>query len=52
MVTNIRRADINRDERRVVLELERKADEIERGIARITGKGVRGDPVVGHIVEG
>ena len=52
MVTNIRRADINRDEGRVVLELERKADDIERGIARVTGKGVRVDPVTGDIVEG
>ncbi|MDH4067631.1 MAG: NIL domain-containing protein [Dehalococcoidia bacterium] len=52
VVTNIRRADINGDKGWVVLELEGKADDIERGIAWITGKGVRVDPIVGDIVEG
>jgi hypothetical protein len=36
----------------VVLELERKVDDIERGIVWVTGKGVRVDPVIGDIVEG
>jgi ABC-type methionine transport system ATPase subunit len=52
VVTNIRRADINGDKGWVVLELEGKAEDIERGIAWVTGKGVRVDPVVGDIVEG
>lgn len=52
VVTNIRRADINGDKGWVVLELEGKVDDIERGIAWITGKGVRVDPIVGDIVEG
>jgi hypothetical protein len=43
---------MNGDKGRVVPELERKADDIERGIVWVTGKGVRVDPVVGHIVEG
>jgi ABC-type methionine transport system ATPase subunit len=52
VVTNIRRADINGDKGWVVLELEGKVEDIERGIAWVTSKGVRVDPVVGDIVEG
>ena len=52
VVTNIRRADINGDKGWVILELEGKVDDIERGIAWVTGKGVRVDPVIGDIVEG
>lgn len=52
IVTNIRRADINGDKGWVVLELEGKEEDIERGIAWVTSKGVRVDPVVGDIVEG
>jgi ABC-type methionine transport system ATPase subunit len=52
IVTNIRRADMNGDKGWVVLELEGKVEDIERGIAWVTGKGVRVDPVFGDIVEG
>jgi len=52
IVTNIRRADVNGDTGWVVLELEGKGENIERGIAWVTGKGVRVDPVGGDIVEG
>jgi len=52
VVTNIRRADISGDKGWVVLELQGKVDDIERGIAWVTDKGVRVDPVVGDIVEG
>jgi hypothetical protein len=52
IVTNIRRADVNGDKGWVVLELEGKGEDIERGIAWVTGKGVRVDPVGGDIVEG
>jgi len=52
IVTNIRRADVNGDKGWVVLELEGKGENIERGIAWVTGKGVRVDPVGGDIVEG
>lgn len=52
VVTNIRRADINGDKGWVVLELEGKVDDIERGIVWVTGKGVRVDPAIGDIVEG
>ena len=52
VVTNIRRADVNGDKGWVVLELEGDEEDIERGIAWVTSKGVRGDPVIGDIVEG
>lgn len=52
VVTNIRRADVNGDKGWVVLELEGEGKDIERGIAWVTGKGVRVDPVGGDIVEG
>ena len=52
VVTNIRRADVSEDRGWVVLELEGEEEEIERGIAWVTSKGVRVDPVIGDIVEG
>jgi len=52
VVTNIRRADVSEDKGWVVLELEGEEKEIERGIAWVTAKGVRVDPVIGDIVEG
>ncbi len=52
VVTNIRRADISEDKGWVVLELEGEEKDIEQGIAWVTSKGVRVDPVVGDIVEG
>lgn len=52
VVTNIRRADVNGGKGWVVLELEGRREDIERGIAWVTNKGVRVDPAVGDIVEG
>ncbi len=52
IVTNIRRADVSADRGWVVLELEGQEDDIEQGIAWVTSKGVRVDPVIGDIVEG
>jgi len=52
VVTNIRRADISEDKGWVVLELDGEEKEIEEGIAWVTSKGVRVDPVIGDIVEG
>jgi ABC-type methionine transport system ATPase subunit len=52
IVPNIRRADISEDKGWVVLELEGEEKEIEQGIAWVTAKGVRVDPVIGDIVEG
>ena len=52
VVTNIRRADVSENKGWVVLELEGEEKEIEQGVAWVTSKGVRVDPVVGDIVEG
>lgn len=52
VVTNIRRADISEDKGWVVLELEGEENDIEQGIAWVTSKGVRVDPVSGDMVEG
>jgi len=52
VVTNIRRADVSGDKGWVVLELEGEENNIEQGIAWVTAKGVRVDPVTGDVVEG
>ena len=52
VVTNIRRADVSDDKGWVVLELEGEENNIEQGIAWVTAKGVRVDPVTGDVVEG
>ncbi len=52
VITNIRRADISDDKGWVVLELEGDPEQIERGLAWVTTKGVRVDPIIGDVVEG
>lgn len=52
VVTSIRRADVSENKGWVVLELEGNERDIEQGLAWISGKGVRVDPVDGDIVEG
>ena len=52
VVPNIRRADISEDKGWVVLELEGEEEDIEAGIAWLTSKGIRVDPVTGDIMEG
>lgn len=45
IVTNIHRADISEDMGWVVLDLDGEENDIEQGIAWVTSKGVRVDPV-------
>ena len=52
VVTNIRRADISENKGWVVLELEGEEENIERGIAWVTARGVRVDPATGDVMEG
>jgi hypothetical protein len=52
IVTNIRRADVTESRGWVVLELEGEDADIEEGMAWVTRKGIRVDPVVGDVVEG
>ena len=52
VITNIHRADISEDKGWIVLELEGEENNIEQGIAWVTSKGVRVDPVTEDMVEG
>ena len=52
VVTNIRQADVSANKGWVILELEGEEKDLEQGIAWVTSKGVRVDPVIGDIVEG
>ncbi len=52
IVTNVRRADVTENRGWVVLELEGEEKDIEQGIAWVTSKGVRVDPVAGDVIEG
>jgi hypothetical protein len=52
IVTNIRRASVVEDQGWVILELDGERSEIDRGIAWVTEKGVRVDPVPGDVVDG
>ena len=45
VVTNILRADISEDRGWIVLELEGEEKDIEEGIAWVTARGVRVEPV-------
>ena len=45
LMTNILHANVSEDKGWVVLELEGNEDDIEQGIAWVTSKGVRADPV-------
>jgi len=51
IVTNIRRADVDRDEGWVMLELLGEPEELERGVAYLSERGVRVDPAEGDLVE-
>ncbi|MEK7847361.1 MAG: NIL domain-containing protein [Chloroflexota bacterium] len=52
VITNIRRADVAEDRGWVVLEVEGKEQDIDKGLEWVASKGVRVDPVGGDIVEG
>jgi len=51
VVTNIRRADVSESKGWVVLEIEGKEANIDKGIEWVVSTGVRVDPVMGNIVE-
>lgn len=51
IVTNIRRADVDREEGWVLLELTGEDAELERGLGYLSGRGVRIDPAEGDLVE-
>lgn len=47
LVTNIRRADLSEEKGWIILELEGDTNDIEQGIAWVTSKGIRVDPLEG-----
>ncbi len=51
IVTNIRRADVARDQGWVLLEITGEPDELERGIAYLESRGVKVEPAEGDVVE-
>ena len=51
IVTNIRRADVTREEGWVVLEMTGETDELDRGVLYLESRGVRVEPVEGDVVE-
>ena len=51
VVTNIRRADVTKDEGWVMLELTGEPAELERGVAYLESRGVKVENVEGDVVE-
>jgi len=52
IVTNIRRANVAKDQGWVVLELEGSQDAIDTAISSVSALGVRVDPAEGDVLEG
>jgi len=51
VVTNIRRADVTREESWVVLEMTGEPEELDRGVTYLESRGVRVEPVEGDVIE-
>ena len=51
IVTNIRRADVSREQGWVMLEITGEPDELERGVAYLESRGVTVEPAEGDVVE-
>jgi hypothetical protein len=51
IVTNIRRADVTRDEGWVLLEMTADTDVLDSGVAYLESRGVRVEPAEGDLVE-
>ena len=51
IVTNIRRADVTRDQGWVLLEISGEPDELDRGVAYLQAQGVDVEPAEGDLVE-
>ncbi len=51
IVTNIRRADVTREEGWVILEMAGEAEELDRGVTFLESHGVRVEPAEGDLVE-
>ena len=51
IVTNIRRADVTRDEGWVLLEMTAEPEVLDEGVGYLEARGVRVEPVEGDLVE-
>ena len=51
IVTNLRRADVTRDQGWVLLEMTGEADELDRGVQYLESRGVKVEPAEGDLVE-
>ncbi|HYM65664.1 MAG TPA: NIL domain-containing protein [Patescibacteria group bacterium] len=51
IVTNIRRADVTRDQGWVLLEVSGEAEELDRGVDYLVSRGVTVEPAEGDLVE-
>jgi hypothetical protein len=51
IVTNIRRADVTRDEGWVMLEMVGEPEELDRGVTFLESRGVRVEPAEGDVIE-
>lgn len=51
VVTNIRRADVSRDQGWVLLEVSGEPEELDRGVAYLESRGVTVEPAEGDLVE-
>jgi hypothetical protein len=51
IVTNIRRADVTKDQGWVLLEVTGEPDELDRGVGYLESRGVTVEPAEGDIVE-
>ena len=51
IVTNIRRADVTRDQGWVLLEITGEPEELERGVEYLESRGVKVEAAEGDVVE-
>jgi ABC-type methionine transport system ATPase subunit len=51
IVTNIRRADVTRDQGWVLLEISGEAEELDRGVSYLESCGVKVEQAEGDLVE-
>ena len=51
IVTNLRRADVTRDQGWVLLEMTGETDELDRGVEYLESRGVKVEPAEGDLVE-
>jgi hypothetical protein len=51
IVTNIRRADVTRDQGWVLLEVSGEPEELDRGVEFLESKGVKVEPAEGDLIE-